>query len=235
MIKVTRLEQPGASAKRRPQQQAISRPSKPIDQLPVFRFERIALDYRVDLGVALRGFGLDAAVLGVDSFESEATPSSWLGLLRGPIRWIEMDCWDWDDGPDKWAAVWMNYYVPDPRIASGLRKVNVVRVRVKTFPVWGQVKAVKWKVEGSYLSPRDKGFSLRVVDYLNYDAGLTNAMISAGDTSWSPDFIHEDVEFSCWIISGQYRGSHPEWTKQVWDCYPAIAEALLRMPMPTGE
>ena len=31
--------------------------------------------------------------------------------------------------------------------------------------------------------------------------------------------VEDDVEFSCWIISGEYSDRDLEWTKPLWDCY----------------
>jgi len=169
---------------------------------------------------------------GKDPFESEATAGC-LELSTGPIRWIELTCWDFEP-----PRVRMDCYVPDPRITSDLPGVRVAPVRVRTFPLLGRVKAVKWKADkSSVLGPREESFGLHVATYLSHDIGLTDTIICAGRPFQyaGPDTVDDYVEYYCWTISRGDWGRHREWSKPLWDCYLATAEALLKMPIPRIE
>ena len=165
-----------------------------------------------------------------------APTGAWLELFVGPIRWI---------------GIGMGFnsnflYVPDPRITSYFPQVVVFPIREHTFLGFGRVKAVRWKAwwkadKHGELATSDRSFSLRIAEHLSQDRVLVEKIIprtgrpadppcmSAGDLKC----VQTAPDHCCWIIFGIHWAG--EWTKPIWDCYQAIAEALLAMPMPTDE
>ena len=213
------MRQPGTSA-RILRQEAILRSSL-RDQ----RFEKRAKENLRNVIDTLRSLNVDAVALELDPFELEPD-ETWLELTNCPIRYIETV-------PDPYeGTVDTTVYVPDPRITSDFLAVWVAPVWVRTFPLFGRIKAIRWKDTSGYPRGR-KGESLTrfMIDHLNHDTTVANTILSARDTLPEPGWIENDAKHSCWILVGWDRPR--ELTRPVWDCYLAMAEALLAMPVPT--
>ena len=175
-----------------------------------------------DFFIALRDLGIDAHALERDPF-SLAPTGDWLELFVGPIRWIGLS-------GDLEIGFQAGCYVPDPRITSGVSMVPIVPFKVKSLPVFGRVKSVRWKArKRGGLSMRDKVFNLRVAEHLSQDSAVSKIPNSADYLDW----VLIDSERCCWIIVGKYGGI--KWKRPLWDSYQAIAEALLAMPMAKDE
>ena len=145
--------------------------------------------------------------------------------------------------------------VPDSRTQPDFRDFEIRSVRVKSFPVFGRVKEVRWVV----LDGED--YAYRVADCLSEKGAVTRAIITSGSDvrismSWTstPDIDEEgisessDLRFTGWTLKpvpdideeGISEGQMSKWKVvsslgQQWACYQTITEALLAMPMPTEE
>ena len=102
---------------------------------------------------------------------TEEPPVRWVQIADGPIRWVESGL-----GTLKAKAELTTFlsatregmgfgalcYVPDARIAPDSPRVRMVSDRVKSFPLFGRVKRVRWEDAGlATLGPaqRAKDFS----------------------------------------------------------------------------
>jgi hypothetical protein len=108
---------------------------------------------------------------------------------------------------------------------------------VRAFPVFGRVKEVQWV--GQHLL----NCGSRVADGLRENGEVTKAIVKGGRDVW----ISFGIKDRGWTLTpddidgdGLDWEQMREWTKAsslrpTWDCYQAVAEALLAIPMPAEE
>ena len=182
----------------------------------------------------LLDLGVDARVVEQDPFTKEPR----VQIADDPIRWIELALGALKAGThyidihrDKPLGFGALCYVPDARIAPDSPKIGMVSVRVKSFPLFGRVKRVRWEVAGpSRHSQRAKDFSLSISESLVKDPAATEATKSCGTELC----IRTDPNRGCWILAADDRPMW-KWTRQLWDCCQAVAERLLAMPFASSE
>jgi hypothetical protein len=109
------------------------------------------------------------------------------------------------------------------------RTVAVEPVRKRTFLGLGRVKAIRRKAREAYGS-RDRSFSLHLVEYLNCHTGVAGAIFSAGN-AFRGVRVYTGCGNATWALDP--KEELLGLTRPVWDCYLAIAEALLAMPVPS--
>ena len=182
----------------------------------------------------LRGLGIDARVSEWNpsaegqegrTEEDEDTSLSTrdaIEIAGGPIQQIDYSFLG--EG-----AVLRSVEVPDARIGSEFPDISLESVRVKSFPLFGSVKEVRWKESSlSYGDEDESLFNLPVAEALSQDMDVRSAMMMAGiDLSF-----FADSDTGSWTL---YPHPVKQWTRPTWDCCQAIAQSLLAMPMPTGE
>ena len=186
---------------------------------------------RVALRHALRACGVDARILEWDPlspepfrYKNDEDPIVWIEIADGPVRWV-------DPFPSSEHRHW-HFYVPDSRLGSypELGYAEVYSEFRRRFPVFGRVESVRWLVGGPCeLKPRDEHFYEHVVDILNQDTAVTEALMTA-----STDFLEVYVDHECRVICDKFEGTFT-FNRTRWDCYQAIAKDLLAMPMPTDQ
>jgi hypothetical protein len=120
--------------------------------------------------------------------------------------------------------------VPDARIEADSPRIKIHAVPKKSFPVFGRVKRVVWEL-CDVLPYQPDDVSRRVAENLNHDTTATQ-LIMLGELFG----LHVDAypPLGCWRIWGSGPQGVPEFNG-LWNCYQAIAKALLAMPMPTVE
>ena len=76
----------------------------------------------------------------------------------------------------------------------------------------------------------DVEFSSLLSDVLSKEKALTEKV----GLNYALDHVVEtDPDRRCWGIF--QLDPYEEWTPELWDCFQAIAQSLLTLPMPTGE
>jgi len=146
---------------------------------------------------------------------------TWIEIAEGPIRWARLV-----SDIDQWA----HFYLPDSRIKVDDPGIRIRLVPVKSFPLFGRIKGVRW---GPSYVDSAKGFSQRVADSLNRDPNVMQRMLSSGLVN----YCVSTEPGNGWWKMGEH-GDHwagREWSKPLWDCYEVIARHLLAMPIPTEE
>ncbi len=198
--------------------------------------------------------GVDARVMEQGPFTEEPgvrwveePPVRWVQIADGPIRWVELGL-----GTLKAKAELITFlsarreelgfgtlcYVPDARLAPDSPRVRMVSDRVKSFPLFGRVKRVRWQ-SLSLLRPdlavpgnpqRDRDFSIRVSESLGQDPAATATI----KTSRTEICVVTDPDCGCWILAADDRPM-TKWTRPLWDTLSDVAERLLATPLPSGE
>ena len=114
----------------------------------------------------------------------------------------------------------------------------MVSDRVKSFPVFGLTKRVRWH-DVNYLRPDidvlghtqgDKDFSKILTEKLGRNLAVTEAIKAIGTDLC----VVNDPDCGCWILATDDR-LMSQWTRGMWDSCEAVAEALLAMPLPSSE
>ena len=194
--------------------------------------ERIGAECR-----ALRSLGVDARVLERGPLSLESTgawdsagtwrgPIGWIEIAESPIRWLTLAYnWDWSQEIETFC------FVPDPRIESGFPNIVIESTPVMSFPLFGRVAGVRWRTCGLYNNIA-KDFTRRVTKSLSHSTAVTQRILSVHPVS---PHVETFPDHGCWTISELDMGKTTAWTLPLWDCYQAIAEALLEMPMHADE
>ena len=103
---------------------------------------------------------------------------------------------------------------------------------MKSLPLFGRTKGIRWQLYEEYANNDAKYFSRRVADSLTHDTAPTQ------ETLPSLPLLHvgTDPVSGYWTI-GRHHPMKPmdqtKLTRQLWDFYQVIAQHLLAMPMPT--
>lgn len=164
---------------------------------------------RDNLCANLQSLGVDARMAERGQAEEDIgrkDPNKSLGLIdiaEGPTRWINVVA---VQQPNWVTNLWFIYGVPDPRIEPNLTKVRIKSIRMKDFPLFGQVVDLRWK---------GKDIGLGIIERLNGDVLLKQPIISSCDAiitahCYNPPRSPESImlgtppdreEIRCWIIS----------------------------------
>ena len=188
--------------------------------------ERIRDHTRDELCVHLRSLGIQAEMSERGRPEEKITHGlgKSLGIIDiqdALIRWVDVKRGErgsaGQDGSGTDTTWLIVYGVPDSRITAGFHEVEIRTKRIKKFPIFGKVIDAKWA---------GKDFGLGLIERLSHDVSL-NTILPTLDFE-----IGAYPENSCWIILQHDRLSP---SVELWDCYQAIAEALLAMPLPPDE
>ena len=162
-------------------------------------------------------FGVDARALKQDPFTS-ARSGDWVEIAENPILWVEFV-------PGFVGYSGFNCYVPDSRIGPGSPHAWIKPVRVKSFPVFGRVKGLRWE---GYRG--DEALGSSVADRLTQDEAVEVGLSS----SFFDQNLHVEAapDRGCWVL-----GIDDDWLLDTerWDCCQAIAQCLLATPLPTAE
>ena len=154
-----------------------------------------------------------------------------------PIRWVDVAFWsrviEIDDDAEHCVV---RYAVVDPRLQPTVRKVDILLIRLRSFPLFGKVTDLRWKGNDS---------GLGIVHRLNSDRRTKAAIMrnlgvfGAMPTRPNPISISAYAPRNVWLISTPYpweiiypspQQSAPVWpklSKELWDAYQAIARKLL--------
>ena len=185
---------------------------------------------RAALCAALRDLGVDARILERDPLSPEPfrdkndeDPIVWIEIADGPIRWVD---------PFSAHRYWY-WYVPDSRLEPYLELDYAEVYAEHKIPWFRGVERVEWHVGGPYkIEPRDYVLYELVAEILAQDTAVSEAIM----TAHSKVEVLVYAEARCWLICDEYSRSVTRTvTLPIWDCYQAIANALLAMPMPPDE
>ena len=172
---------------------------------------------------ALSRLGIDAKVLELDPFTSTSS-EIWIRIAEGPIRWFASVDPESSPGPEDFEAL---CYVPDARIGPDLPRLSFVPRLVKSFPLFGRVKGVRWTPHSAQ-NNSIKDFGLQVAAGLTKNSAITHGVLESR-TAWLQ--LRTDPTRGSWTIV--QNGRESEWTSELWALYQEIAKHLLALPMPT--
>ena len=108
---------------------------------------------------------------------------------------------------------YINYGVPDLKVALGFPRVKIKSVRVTDFPLFGKIVDMRW--EGN-------DFGLGVIESLNGEIPLKRPIMETHDVE-----IRAYPEHGCWVLFTKPKKAP---SRELWDCYQAIAQHLLATP-----
>jgi hypothetical protein len=143
--------------------------------------------------------------------------SATVHIPQGPIRWFNvMEQSKWLAPATGSMGIFLTRYgVPDQRLKPSSHKVQIKANSKKALLGLGRTVDLKWK---------GKDGGLGIIDRLNSDISLKGLMMwSGGDEE-----IRANRHHGCWIIrrcATSYEDCLP--SKELWDCYQAIAQHLL--------
>jgi hypothetical protein len=109
------------------------------------------------------------------------------------------------------------FLIPDPRIQEFTRQIKLRTIHSKILPVFGQVRDVVWKG-------------------VDHGTGLTTSL--NGSQGFREPLLHQyqltlalENERTSWVLTME---GWPLPTQELWRCYLAIADLLLRSPLPAS-
>ncbi|MFQ6026377.1 MAG: hypothetical protein ACE5Q6_02555 [Dehalococcoidia bacterium] len=172
------------------------------------------------------GQGIDAKILEHDpqSAPGDESDRPWFEIANSPIQWVE-------GIPGFLGLASFNCYVPDSRIGGNATPISI-RInssKVKSFPLFGRVKGIRWNVQYSSGHPGqgDQDLSSRLTEFLSQDAALGKIQISGGGQDYSAESV---AERGCWSIF-----VNDDWPIRWWSDAESIAQHLLAMPLSPPE
>lgn len=179
---------------------------------------------RDDICAALRSLGIDAQMakrglgkkwIGLRDFSLGSSGES-LGLidiLQGPIRWVNVLKYQTHSGEGSrgYTYYFTDYGVHDPRLGPNSLRPEI-KICVKQFLLFDPVVDLRWEGDD---------FGLGIVDRLNSDVSIMSLIMQMSDLDVK---IHAHHRHRCWIISTKTNDAP---SKELWDCYQAIARHLL--------
>ena len=176
------------------------------------------------LCATLGSLGIDAQALeqGPERYNPDDDGhAGWIEVAEGPIRWVALN-WDPIDIDTGWL-------VPDARIGAEAPRIRIHDEPVESFSVIGGTKGVRW-VLCDALAYQPDDVAREVAENLNNNTAVTQKILLG-------EFFGLDIDtdpvLGCWRIWGPKPEDVPQWSGW-WECYQAIAEALLAMPVPKG-
>lgn len=158
---------------------------------------------RDDICAGLQRLGIDARI-----GERER---DMIDIPEGPIRWVNVRKEHYVNQHSSGTSYYTDYGVPDYRLASSLRGLEICSVRVKTFPIFGQVVDLRW--EG-------KDLGLGLISRLNSDISIKRPIIESRDVT-----IRTHGKYNRYWIISTHTTEVP--SRELWDCYQKIAQHLL--------
>lgn len=175
------------------------------------RLSIIQTRYGKKLLPAFQNLGVHVQISFRDRPEKNIT-SMWRGrsmvfmdVTNGPIKWV-----NFKENRDDENTKYMEYGVPDPQVKPTFPKVRIKSERVRSAPCAGNIADVRWC---------GKDFGLGLIDRLNGDVSLRQ-LSTEGDVG-----IVAYPKDGCWILTEKTRSELP--SKELWNCYDAIANHLL--------
>jgi hypothetical protein len=168
---------------------------------------------REDLITGLHAAGVSARLAKRGRFE-ENTGKDSMGLIdieHSPISWINVRKWD-NEGPVYETDLGM----PDSR---SLPDVSIRSVRVRAFPVFGNVIDVRWQGNDTALS---------VAQHLTADPAIRADIIANRDEIT----VRTCPQYGCWLIPRSTKNAP---SASQWHCYEKIAANLLTSPLTQAE
>ena len=167
---------------------------------------------------SLVGIGVDAEVYARGRPE-ETFIGKWpfrsLGIVSvfsGPISWVNVLRRSHEGG----TGYLLQYGVRDKR---DLPAVHIETVRVKAFPVFGQVVDVRWDGDDS---------GLGVADRLKGDGSISHCV---ANKNWNFT-IQTPSRRRCWVVSERKVVRRVDFGADKWECVRAIARILLDTDWP---
>ena len=180
--------------------------------------EKLRDKTRDNLTNALNSLGVKAEMAERKRAEEKIHNAWWnrsLGVIdlpEGPVRWINIIKKDQSkDSPPMW---WINFCIPDERLISSRREIEIKTVRKKTFPLFGKVVGVTWK---------GNDHSTGLVSRLSYDETAKNLATRIGNIK----IRSYSEEFQGWTLQVDRRFKP---TIQDWQTIQKIADYLLSAP-----
>ena len=174
-------------------------------------FRREQQDERTSFYTGLQSLGISAQILPRGRPEESIRQGS-KGLVdipEGPIRWINLRR---ITHPTDY---FIDYGVPDLRLGPNSPKLLIKSVRIKNFPLLGEIVDLRWK---------GKDAGLGIIGLLNSDTSLKRPIMVSRDV-----YIQGYGKHRCWIISMPSDWS-TRWdvpSRDLWNCYQGIARHLL--------
>ena len=162
--------------------------------------------------------------LGVEAFPATDDPFTTINVADGPIGEVGIGIHQVDG--------YITFTVPDTRMERLDGDCEIRSVRIRSFPVIGGVKEVRW-----VLLPDSDCCNSSVTDLLSENRAAANAVIRSGRDvkvcfgpsydGWvlTPDLHNDQEDFSTTVWKGASTLSLQ------WDCYEELAEALLALPL----
>ena len=107
---------------------------------------------------------------------------------------------------------------------------SVVPVGVRSVPLVGTVKSVRWKPEVDWPSSKaERIFSSRIAEHLGRHPGLVDP-VRTGLVSRIDALPYE----ASWAIKGTHGQQTPATFNTLWEVFDMLAASLLAMPIPLG-
>jgi hypothetical protein len=142
--------------------------------------------------------------------ELPVSSNSVIQIEDSPIRWVSVRPRKRNDGMDDYCLT--EFIVPDRKVTSLRRVVEIRSVGVKTLLGLGKVVGVRWEGRNS-----DTGLKNRLED----DTTIRKLVMARGDHR-----IRAVPYSGCWVISIEREGIGPSLTP-VWSRYEALARLLV--------
>ena len=144
-----------------------------------------------------------------------------IDIVEGPIRWVNcITAWFASVDMDSDMPEYLVYGVPDPKVQSGFPKVRVKAVAVRTLPIFGKVKRVRWK---------GNDFGLGIKEHLSQNVmepiGLLESL-HIGSFE-----IRAHLDRGCWTLIARDVLTP---SKGEWDFYLSVASYLVETSLPTN-
>ena len=183
---------------------------------------------RDNVCTALQKLGVRAELAERGRTEEEVTPS-WMkshgviDVLDRQIGWVIVKSMMSNKGAKFW---WVEYGVPDQRVAGAFPKVKIktspVRAKPRKTHLVGRVVGLRWKGVDS---------DLGIIRRLNDDVSLRQPLTGSGDLE-----IRAYPEHRCWVlIADPDDPIRVDPSSELWDSIETIAGHLLATPVPGRE
>jgi hypothetical protein len=160
----------------------------------------------------LRMLGIDAQMSLRGRIEERVCGGNSLGIIdihNSPIDWVNIRKETRGSGENRNVYHFIEYGIPDNRLGSNSDLIGIKTVSIKTIPLVGRIKDIRW--EGEELN-------LGIISRLNDDISLKYPIMKSHDLS-----ITANGKYGCWVISTETRKIP---TADLWSCYEAIAQHL---------
>lgn len=131
-------------------------------------------------------------------------------IRQGPINWVHVAQFTENRQAGNIYWYYTDYGVPDTRLGPNSPEPRIKSVRIKSFPLIGNVIDLRWK---------GKDFGLGIIERLNNDVVIKQPIMR------SPGVVLRALrDHNCWLIA--VKACDPP-SPELWNCYQAIARHLL--------